>query len=259
MTLFVAGRVIGLLVVPVALTGAALVLVRRRRQTWVMRRDRVIVWALYAPSGSSEPTALEPLIAAELAAASELDLASLRLARALVREFPDPWQRELAAERLGRAEESLVKRSGSAARKGELLTATTWATTSSSVVLAWALPVPSALAVALCALALPVSILTWSKLCGAWGERPHRLARTALLPVVSTPFAVSEQALVRLLVELGRGDRTVLDGALDHLDEMRWSPITSRAHARMHAACQVVTLGSTANPRVATAAARRTT
>jgi len=257
-TLLVAGRVIGLLVVPVALAGAALVLFRRRGQTWVMRRRRVIAWALHAPSGSSEPTALEPLIAAELAAASGLDLVSLRLARALVGECPDPWRRDLAGERLGRAEEMLVKRGGAAGTKRRLLTATTWATMSAAVVVALVFPVPRALAVTVCALALPVVVLTWGELCGAWGERPHRLARTALLPAMSTPFAVSEPALVEVLAELAQGDRTVFDSALVRLDEMRWSPITRRAHTRMHAALQVLTLGSAAGPGVAVAPARRT-
>jgi len=129
---------------------------------------------------------------------------------------------------------------------------------SAAVVVALVFPVPRALAVTVCALALPVVVLTWGELCGAWGERPHRLARTALLPAMSTPFAVSEPALVEVLAELAQGDRTVFDSALVRLDEMRWSPITRRAHTRMHAALQVLTLGSAAGPGVAVAPARRT-
>ncbi len=259
-TLFVAARQMGLLVVPVAVVGAALAVVRRRRHGWAMRRDRIVAWAVHAPSGSSSPTAFESVIAADLATASAPDPQSLRLARAIVSECPDPWQRELAAERLGRAEEILAKRGTPGDTKRDLwTTAAAWASMSTSVVLSSVLPLPTQPAVAICALALPVVVLTWSELCAAWGERPHRLAWTALLPPASTPFAVSERALAKLLVELAERDRTVLEGAAAHIDELRWSPVTARALARVDAARRVLTLVPAAGPGPAVAPARRTT
>ncbi len=258
-TLFIAARLIGLLVVPVATAGAVLAVIRRRRQRWVMRRNRVVAWAVHAPSGSSSPTAFESVIAADLAAASGPGRGSLWLARAVVSECPDPWQRELAAERLGRAEEILAKHGTADGIKRDLWTAAAWASMSSVVVLSSVAPLPTPLAVAVCALALAVAVLTWSELCAAWGERPHRLAGTALVPSGSTPFALSERALVKLLVELAQTDRTVLDGAAAQIDQLRWSPVTARALDRVHAARRVVTLVPAASPASAAAQARRTT
>ncbi|MDQ4131521.1 MAG: hypothetical protein M3133_11135 [Actinomycetota bacterium] len=258
-TLFVAARLIGLLIVPVAVAGAALAVVRRRRQRWVMRRNRVEAWAVHAPSGSSSPTAFEWVIAGDLAAASGADTSSLRLARAIVSECVDPWQRELAAERLGRAEEILATRGPARGANRDAWTAAAWAAMSSLVVLSSVLPLPSPLAAAVCALALAVAVLTWSELCEAWGERPYRLARAALVPSHWTPFAVSEPALVKLLVELAGCDPAVLDGAAAHIDELRWSPVTARALARVDAARRVLTLVPAAGPGPAVAPARRTT
>lgn len=258
-TLFVAARVIGLLVIPVAVAGAALAVVRRRRHGWAMRRDRIVAWALHAPSGSSSPTAFESVIVADLAAASGPGPGSLRLARAVVSECPDPWQRELAAERLGRAEGMLVMRRRAGGSKRDVWTAAAWAAMSSSVALSSVLPLPSPLPVILCAVALPLAVLSWSELCATWGERPHRLAWTALLPPPSTPLALSERALVNLLVEMAHGDRTVLDGAAAQVDELRWSPVTARAYARVHAAREVVTVLPAAQPDPAAASARRAT
>lgn len=94
---------------------------------------------------------LESVIATDLAAASGPDLGSLRLARAIVCECSDPWQRELAAERLGRAEEILVMRGNAAGTRRDLRTATAWASMSSVVVVSPVLPLPNPLAVAVCA------------------------------------------------------------------------------------------------------------
>ncbi len=259
MTLFVAGRAIGLLIVPVAVAGAALAVVRRHRQAWAVRRDRIVAWAVHPPSGSSSPSGLESAITADLAASSGPDVRSLRLARALVCECSDPWQRELAAERLGRAEEMLAMRGRAAGMKQDLRTAAPWASMSSLVLLSSVLPVPSPLAGAVCALALAMAVLTWSELCAAWGERPYRLAWMAMVPSVSTPFAVSEPALVKFLIELAGHDRTVLDAAAAQIDELRWSPVTARALDRVHAARRVVTLVQAARPRLEPAPARRTT
>jgi hypothetical protein len=78
-------------------------------------------------------------------------------------------------------------------------------------------------------------------------------------PSASTPFAVSERALVKLLVELAENDRAVLDGAAAHIDELMWSPVISRAHARVQAARQVPTLAPAAPAAAAAVPARRTT
>ncbi len=142
--------------------------------------------------------------------------------------------------------------------KRDVWTAAAWASMSSLVVLSSVLPLPGPVAVAVCALALAVAVLTWSELCAAWGERPYRLGWTALVPSLSAPFAVSEPALVKFLIDLAGRDRTVLDGAAAHIDELRWSPVTARALGRVHAARRIVTLVPAARPRPAVAPARRT-
>lgn len=62
---------------------------------------RAAALALVAPTGVSDPAALERLVAADLAAASLGDPEIIKGARALAEEtIDDPWQRALACERL---------------------------------------------------------------------------------------------------------------------------------------------------------------
>ena len=93
-----------------------------------------MAWALHVPSGPTEAAALERVIAADLAATAGGDVRPFRSARAVVRQsVEDPWRRELALERLARAEtttaDHLLRRTRSSARQAK-----SWFWTSTVVV-----------------------------------------------------------------------------------------------------------------------------
>ena len=93
-----------LFLIVIVMPAAAVTLSVHARNIDRSHARRAAALALVAPTGVSDPAALERLVAADLAAASLGDSEIIEGALALAEEtIDDPWQRALACERLGAA------------------------------------------------------------------------------------------------------------------------------------------------------------